>query len=219
MIHDIDLFPKYYDPIYHPCCHPKLFETPMAVKEWIESALNSHDDDCHRCLSKHINSSFRYSVQWRESYFVVCTFLNGKLKQCTVSPKELISHNYTHCWLLSRLHGKTFPLKSDVKIAPLLENEGIFNVVAKEDPSWLYHSDAFYRLLLSQVSVSVLAAAIKSWLRSNFSFLQEAARRQPRPIWVRWCRYRDGWWRGRVSVISPFNFCTISYFTTSSNVF
>jgi hypothetical protein len=99
MIHDIDLFPKYYDPIYHPCCHPELFETPMAVKEWIESALNSHDDDCHSCLSKHINSSSRYSVQWRESYFVVCTFLNGKLKQCTVSPKEIISHNNTHFFL------------------------------------------------------------------------------------------------------------------------
>jgi hypothetical protein len=124
-------------------------------------------DDCHICLFKHINSSIRYSVQWRETHFVVCTFLNGKLKQCTLSQKELISHNYTHCWLLSCLHGKSFPLKSDVVVIATPLTKHFFNIVAKEDPAWLYYSFETYHMHLSQVSVSVLATAIKSCSQSG----------------------------------------------------
>ena len=65
-VHDITMFSKYYDPIYHPQCYPDIFESPMAVKQWIESALNSHVLDCPGCLFKLecLNSSVRYSVQW-----------------------------------------------------------------------------------------------------------------------------------------------------------
>jgi hypothetical protein len=79
VVHDISLFPKYYDPIYHPRCHLDIFESPMAVREWIESALNSHVTVCSVCLQKRMNLSVRYSVQWRESQagFLVCVILNG----------------------------------------------------------------------------------------------------------------------------------------------
>ena len=164
IVHDIAMFPKYYDPIYHPCCHPEVFETPTTVMKWIGSALNSHHEDCHRCISKSINPS--YSVMWRDSYFVVCCFLNGKLKQCTVSPKDIESCNYSHCRLLSRLHGRCFPTKSDIiSINPCMEVNNIFNDVANKDPTWLYHSDATYRLHLSQLSRSILATAVKSCMQ------------------------------------------------------
>ena len=47
-------------------------------------------------------------------------------------------------------------------VAPSLENIGIFNIIANEDPTWLYYSYRTYHLHLSQASVSVLAAAVKS---------------------------------------------------------
>ena len=128
--------------------YPEIFESPMAVKQWIESALNSHVLDCPGCLFKLecLNSSVRYSVQWRDSDFLVCVFLNGKLKQCMVTLKELESCKYTHCWLLSCLHERSLPL------ALKLETMSIFSVVAKKDPSWLYYSKESYRFHLSQLS-------------------------------------------------------------------
>ena len=56
-VHDITMFSKYYDPIYHPQCYPEIFESPMAVKQWIESALNSHVLDCC-CTSKKMHEDF-----------------------------------------------------------------------------------------------------------------------------------------------------------------
>jgi hypothetical protein len=165
VVHDIALFPKYYDPIYHPHCYPEIFETPMTVKDWIESALKSHASACHGCLSKGLSFGIRFSVQWRGSYFVVCSFLNGKLNQCTVSLEDLESHYYTHCWLLSRLRGKCSSLNSRVlSTAPSLplENANVFNIIANKDPTWLCYSNASYRLRLSQLSVSILADAVKS---------------------------------------------------------
>ena len=29
------MFPKYYDPVYRPCCRPEVFKTRTAVKKWI----------------------------------------------------------------------------------------------------------------------------------------------------------------------------------------
>ena len=159
VVHDIALFPKYYDPIYHPHCHPELFNTHTAVKEWLESALNSHVSVCHACSTKRLNSSIKFSVQWRDSYFVVCSYLNGRIKQCTVTVKDLESRNFTHCRLFSRVYGKCFPQK--LSTAPPLESTGTFDVIANEEPTWLFCSDTLYHLHLSPLSASVLAMAVK----------------------------------------------------------
>ena len=159
IVHDVALFPKYYDPLYHPHCHPELFNTPVAVKNWIEGALNSHISLCPACRSKG-NSSIKFSVQWRDSYFVVCSYLNGRIKQCMVTLKVLESCKYTHCWLFSRLHGKCFPLK--VLAALPLESTGTFNIIANEEPAWLFHSDMLYHSHLSPLAASILAMAVKS---------------------------------------------------------
>ena len=66
--------------------------------------------------------------------------------------------------MLSRLHEKC--LSCVVITAPAhLETTTIFNVVAKKNPSWLYYSEASYRLHLSQLSVLTLAAAVKLCLQ------------------------------------------------------
>ena len=72
-----------------------------------------------------------------------------------MSPKELESQHYTHCWLLSRLHRGKKKKTDLVSMAPSLQNilVGIFNIIANEDPTWLYYSYTTYRLHLSQASV------------------------------------------------------------------
>ena len=108
-VHDIVSYPKYYDPIYYPHCHPKIFQTPMTVKEWIKGTLNCHFSECCGCCYESLDS-IKYSVVWHNPYFLVCSFLNGIMMQCTVSLKDPESPNYTHCWLLSQLcdMSKTF---------------------------------------------------------------------------------------------------------------
>ena len=163
VVHDIALFPKYYDPIYHPHCHPELFNTPMAVKEWLEDALNSHVSVCHGCSSKGLNSSIKFSVQWWDSYFVVCSYLNGRIKQCTVTLNNIESHIFTHCHLFSQLYGKCFPQK--LSTAPPLESTGIFDIIANEELTWLFCSNTLYHLHLSPLLASVLAMTVKSCLQ------------------------------------------------------
>lgn len=60
VVHDIVLFPKYCDPVYYPQFYPEILESPMSVKEWIESALNSHASACQGCLSEVEWSGFGY---------------------------------------------------------------------------------------------------------------------------------------------------------------
>ena len=50
VVHDFVLFQFY----------PEILESPMSVKEWIESALNSHASACQGCLSEVEWSGFGY---------------------------------------------------------------------------------------------------------------------------------------------------------------
>ena len=92
VVHDIVLYPK-YDPIYHPHCHPEIFQTPMTVKEWVGSTLNSYASVCCGRHSEDLHSRTKFLVQWRHSYFVVCSVLNGKIRQSTMSSKDLEPRN------------------------------------------------------------------------------------------------------------------------------
>lgn len=179
IVHDICLFPKYYDPIYHPCCHLQIFESPMAVREWIENALNSHVTVCSACLQKKMNSSVRYSVQWRESQagFLVCVILNGRFKQCIVHVTDIQSAKYTHCWVLSRLYEKCLSPKLRVTFtAPPVEATNVFNSVANKVPAWLHYSEALYHLHLSYLSLPILSGTVKKLQQANWQILRNKQR-------------------------------------------
>ena len=109
---------------------------------------------------KRLNSGVKFLVQWQDSYFVVCPYLNGRIKQCTVTFKDLETSEFTHCRLFSWLYGKCFPKKLSTTL--VLESIRIFNIVANEEPTWLFHSDTLSRLHLLPLSAPVLAIAVKS---------------------------------------------------------
>jgi len=79
-----------------------------------------------------------------------------------VSLKDLESRNYTHCRLLSRLLGKHLPL-----IVPALATIDVFNIIANEEPTWLFYSDTSYLLHLSPLPASTLAMAVKTCSQSG----------------------------------------------------
>ena len=69
-----------------------------------------------------------------------------------------------------RLNGnlKSLPLRPHVIQNQNLEAAAdIFNIIVNEDPKWLYYPDATYRLHLSQLSMSVLAVAVKLCSQSS----------------------------------------------------
>ena len=164
VVHDISSFPQYYDPIYYPHFHPEIYDSPMAIKGWIEDALNSHVSACPTCFGRRVDSSVRYSVQWRESLadFFVCVILNGKLKQCLISLKDLQSPRYTHCRVLVRLFEKRHglpPKLACVKFTAPPTN--VFYIVANKEPAWLHYSEAWYCLHLTHLSLPILTATVK----------------------------------------------------------
>ena len=59
-----------------------------------------------------------------------------------------------------RLYGKCFSQKLSTALA--LEPTRIFDIIANEEPTWLFHSDMLYRLHLSLLSASVPAMTVKS---------------------------------------------------------
>ena len=82
IVHDILHYPNYYDPLYYPECYPEVFATPSSVKVWLETSLCSHISLCCPCSSTHQLLGVKFSVQWRDPYYLVCAYANGKLKQC-----------------------------------------------------------------------------------------------------------------------------------------
>src|SRR5271169_4377008 len=89
IVHDIVHYINYYDPLYYPECYPELFATPPSVKLWLETSLCSHISLCCLCSSRHCLSGVKFSVQWRDPYYLICSYIGGKLKQCTLSLENL----------------------------------------------------------------------------------------------------------------------------------
>ena len=130
---------------------------PSSVKGWLEASLCSHVSLCCTCSFKYQLLSVRFSVLWRDPYYFVCAYTDGKLKQCMVSLEDLQSKKYAHCQIVSRLCGVSLitPL-SDLGIGP------VYIVLAQEKPAWLSYSGELYRLHLSYLPASVLALTAKS---------------------------------------------------------
>jgi len=127
--------------------------------------LNSHVSVSHGSSSKGLNSGIKFSVQWQDSYFVVCSYLNSRIKQCTVTLNNLKSCIFTHCRLFPRLYGDC---SQKLSTALPLESTGIFDIIANEEPTWLLCSNTLYHLHLSSLSASVLAMAVKIMLAARW---------------------------------------------------
>ena len=151
------LYPIYYDPIYFPECYPEIFATPSSVKLWLETSLCSHISLCRSCSSRHLASGVKFSVQWRDSYYLICLFAGGKLKQCRLSLEDLQSKKYSHCQIVSRLCKASLPVPpSASRIVDL------YSVIAKEEPAWLCYPVELYRLHLFDLPAPILSFAAKS---------------------------------------------------------
>lgn len=108
IVHDIVHNPIYYDPLYYPEIFPESFETPFSVKLWLETSLNSHQSVCSLCFSNYYLSRVRFNVQWRDPYYMICSYVNGKLKQWLLSLENLQSKQYSHCQIVSKLCSSSF---------------------------------------------------------------------------------------------------------------
>ena len=146
IVHDIAHYPNYYDPLYYPKCYPELFATPSSVKVWLETSLCSHISLCCPCSSVHHLLGVKFSVQWKDPYYLICSYVGGKLKQCTLSLENLQSKTYSHCQIVSMLCRASPPVPPSAS-----QNVDVYSVIAQEEPAWLFRSDDLYRLHLSQL--------------------------------------------------------------------
>lgn len=164
-------YPNYYDPLYYPECYPELFATPFSVKMWLEHSLCSHISCCCSCSSKHHFRKVNFSVQWKNPLYVICSYVDGNLKQCTLSLRTLQSKKYSHCQIVSKLCRTSFVVPPSAK-----HNIDVYSVMAEKEPAWLFYSDNLYRLHLSQLHGSVLSSAVKSCSETEVKSPQEVSR-------------------------------------------
>jgi hypothetical protein len=93
---------------------------------------------------------------------MVCSYLDGKIRQCLLSLEDLQSCRYSHCGLVSRLEHKVL---SSLKPKPtpfVSPPSSLSHILDKEPPAWSFYTENLYKLHLSDHSVPVLAAAAKS---------------------------------------------------------
>ena len=90
-------YPKFYDPLYYPECYPDVFATPSSLKSWLETSLSSHTTFCS-CSRQPLG--IKFSVQWRDLYYLICSYVGGRLKQCTLPLEKIQSKDYSHCLIV-----------------------------------------------------------------------------------------------------------------------
>jgi hypothetical protein len=159
VVHDIARYPNYYDPLYFPECYSELFATPSSVKVWLETSLLSHIRVCLSCRFTYSVVGVKLSVHWRDPYFLICSYVDGRLRQCPLSLENLQSKKYSHCQIVSKLCQTSVPVPP---FANLNQNIDVYRAIAQEEPAWLFRSKEFYRLHLFQLPAHVLSLAARA---------------------------------------------------------
>ena len=58
VLHDIETYPLFYDSLYYPQYHLRVFSTAENFCSWLQSSLTSHRDLCPTCSPLFQNSDY-----------------------------------------------------------------------------------------------------------------------------------------------------------------
>jgi len=164
--HDILYYPKFYDPLYYPEYYPEIFVNIDTVREWLEFSLKTHITNCGLCLRKFLSfSDVTVSISWEDKSYVVLFLIEGNPQQHWLSFYYLESSRYSHCKFLSTF-GCEMPTAANINHSSPVDSSLPY-IFDKELPAWLFYTEDLYELHLSDLSISVLAAAAKSCLQSS----------------------------------------------------
>jgi hypothetical protein len=125
-----------------------------SVKNWLESSLASHVLFCNICVPLRSVSRIKISVVWKNVSYLVCSFLDGKLRQCLLSLEDVETHRYSHCGLISRLQRKAMSATKAKPISLLSPASALSYIIDKKHPAWLFYNEDLYKLHLSDHTFS-----------------------------------------------------------------
>ena len=133
--------PKFYDPLYYPDFYPEVFLNSHTVKDWLDSFLSSRVLYCKICVPSSSVANIKISVLWKNVSYMVCLYLDGKIRQCLLSLEDLQSCRYSHCGLVSRLQRKVLS-STKAKPTPFLSPPStLSHILDKEQvPAWLFYT-------------------------------------------------------------------------------
>jgi len=161
--HDILYYLRFYDPLYYPEYYPEIFGNVDAVKNWLESSFKTHISDCTVCVPKCF-SIVTISISWEKKSYVISFELDGNSQQHFLTFDFLQSSKYSHCSFLSTISGQVPLCPSESTV-----DKNLPYILDKVLPAWLFYTEDHYKLCLSHLSVSVLAASAKSCLKFSKS--------------------------------------------------
>ncbi|KAG1829716.1 hypothetical protein DFJ58DRAFT_737237 [Suillus subalutaceus] len=162
VLHSPADFPLYYDPLYHPECHPAVFETPSGFCSWLYSALNYHVLSCAKCAS----CIEVHSV----SFDGVAVNIRIGGVSVSFSPSHFAPASYAHC--------SVFRCYEGCRAAVTMESCLLLKF--KRDPPWFFHAVDIYRDNLSEVPAADLRDIAR---RLGFTKSQYAVQSRRRFEW------------------------------------
>ena len=130
MLHDIDHYPCYYDPLYFPKLHFSVFESAESVKVWLLVGIDDHKNHCQCC---------------HYDYCEVCVDIGNEFIQITIGSRSvLVSHDY--------IESVSFTFCCLVRLCVL---EGSEHSPLDNNPAWLFYPDSHHKENLEHITVPV----------------------------------------------------------------
>jgi hypothetical protein len=127
-IHDVQMYPIYYDALYFPQFHPHVYVSPSNFCLWLQVSLVSHCVGCARCC--------------RLNALVTVLFDGVSLSvgldglHHTFARSYFESETYTHCSVFCRFAAACFVLPPTAASLVTLRQH--------DDPPWFHYEDAHY---------------------------------------------------------------------------
>ncbi|KAG1834029.1 hypothetical protein F4604DRAFT_1963829 [Suillus subluteus] len=152
LVHAIESYPTYYDPLYYPHYYPQIFSTPEKFCAWLQACLSSHGDMCGSCRSIYKSTAVLYDGS------ALCVWVDDTF--LTFPRSHFESPLYSHCSVfrrLSSLHDAAAPSTGAVRVTAA----SCIASRVDDDPSWFAYPDDGLRTHLLALSAAILSSAVR----------------------------------------------------------
>jgi hypothetical protein len=161
VVHDVELYPVYYDALYFPHYHPGVFATPDNFCLWLHACLSSHREVCLSCRPLYNTTTVFYDGS------AVCVRIDNTSIRLLTSFFE--SAFYSHCSVFRYQRYLHFTGSGSVTAV----NETTACRIASHTdvvPSWLTYTDDYVRSQLIALPQATLSSPVHQLCEPNTWF-------------------------------------------------
>ncbi|KAG2096713.1 uncharacterized protein F5147DRAFT_778221 [Suillus discolor] len=152
LMHDLDSYSAYYDPLYYPHYHPEIFSTPENFCAWLQASLSFHGDVCGSCRPLYKSTAVIYDGS------ALCVHVDDTSMMLACSHFE--SPLYSHCSVFHR-HASFHIAATSSPGAHHVSAASCMAAHVDDDPGWFTYPDDCVRSHLLALSAPILSSAMR----------------------------------------------------------